>query len=228
MSLLIDNDVVHKLAQLDLLNPSITILEREFGELCVLKTLKYKFCPSVDNEAKRRRAVSIYGVEIVRRIEMFLEDVCCRVDKEVSDSVFIDILTENDNAFDAGEMQLLQELVDAEDDLMFTGDKKFLKALAKEERLQSKLPIIEKRFVCFEQILCLLIKELGFDPIKNKFLLLLSSGKKCDITLKMCFEGHDEAKHDRVIDNLYTHIKYLREETGNLLLDEQQWQTVSS
>ncbi len=212
MALLIDNDVVDKLAALDLLQEAGELLRSKFGKLFILDTLKYKLCPSPKKPSKRKKR----NVAVISRIEVFIKGDIVEISSEVKNEDLINAI-ESTKGLDIGEMRLLQVLFDKENEILLTGDKRFLKALVSVESLSETLELVSERFICFEQIICFLIMELGFELIKTKFLQALDAETRLDSTLKMCFEGQYNAIEGRVIENLNIHIAYLREESKQLL-----------
>jgi len=211
LALLIDNDVVDKLAQLDLLQEAEKLLRSRFGNLIILGTLEYRLCPKRPSKRKKRNA------SVMSRIEAFIEKDIIKINAEVTDKHLLNAVEENIKGLDIGEMQLLQALLHEENEMLFTGDKRFLKALVSVSSLDNVLEKVNEYFICFEQIICFLIMELGFELVKTKFMLALNTGIKLDSTLKMCFEGQNDALEERVVQNLNTHIEYLRQESGRLL-----------
>lgn len=218
MALLLDNDVVEKLAQLDLLQETKTLLTTEFGQLKILDTLKYKLCPKKESKRKKRNAT------VMNRIENFIKEDIIEISCEIEDEALINAIATNPVGLDAGEMQLLQALFDSENELLFTGDKRFLKALANIDALEKKLEKISGSFICFEQIIYFLIKELGFEQVKAKFVQALEEKIDIDKALKCCFEGREQAVEELVIKNLSTlYIDDIRKETGSLLSVSEKW-----
>lgn len=216
MALLLDNDVVHKLAQMDLLVDSEEILRSKFGQLSVLHTLKFKFCPHPSKENKRNRAIQKYGSCVVTRIESFIASAE-NIDTTVSNHALLQAMSEEPHTLDAGEMQLVQTLLDSNGGHLFTGDKKFLASLSKLECIEPLLPTINDSFICFEQIMIVLIQELGFDTVKTKYLKALDSSVALDKTLQFCMEGKEEAQEATVLKNLQYHIEHLRSNSSDLL-----------
>lgn len=221
MALLLDNDIVYKLAQLDLLQEAKTLLHNEFGELKVLDTLKFKLCPQ--HPSKRTKAEKKHGGEVLSRIEDFIDNDISEINCIVEDEALINALATNPDGLDTGEMQLLQALFDSENELLFTGDKRFLRALANADALKEKLVHVSESFICFEQIIYFLIKKLGFEQIKSKFIQALDAKIEVDKTLKCCFEGREQAIEDRVIENLRYYIDSIRTESGQLLSIGEKW-----
>ncbi|MDD2724664.1 MAG: hypothetical protein PHH59_11670 [Methylovulum sp.] len=221
MALLLDNDVVHKLAQLDLLMDASKLLRKEFGGLKILDTLKFKFCPKPEDTAKRAKAEKKYGVVVVKRIDDFLHSGISEISQAVQDTDLMNAMI-SDEDLDTGEMQLLQALFDEKEQLLFTGDKRFLKALAETELLSDRLTDIQEKFVCLEQLMCFLIKNLSFTVINGKFVGAVNSQTPLlDTTLRVCFGSKREnAIENEVIENLVNEIGHLKKQTKNLLTNE--------
>lgn len=223
MALLIDNDIVHKLAQLDLLEQAKPLLQEKYGDLQVLNTLRFKYCPS--SASKRARVIKRYTEEVVDRMQAFIDDGIREIDCVLTDLTLIEAMDESSDGLDAGEMQLLQALIDAEEACMFTGDKRFLTALASSEGItQAHVDKLEQSFVCFEQIMCFLIKQIGFDVIKQKYIDAKQSGIELDTALRVCFGGSGtQAQETTVQDNLRSHVDTLRSSTASLLSNSSDW-----
>lgn len=217
MALLIDNDIVHKLAQLDLLTDAVTLLKEIYGDLKVLDTLRYKFCHP--NHQRREKNDKKYNQIVIKRIETFLDsDKVEEISVTVNDSLLLDAMNSLES-LDVGEMQLLQSLFNEKENLLFTGDKRFLKALTKAELLQSKLVEVEKKFISFEQIISFLIDKLSFEKIKEHYISSLNLNVTLDASLRTCFSKRDKAILSEVLQTLDMYIEDLKKETGNLLGD---------
>lgn len=218
MALLLDNDVVDKLAQLDLLQETKALLISKFGRLMILNTLKYKLCPRNESKRKKRNAT------VMSRIEDFIKEKdIIEIDCDIEDEDLIKVLTTNTEGLDAGEMQLFQALFEHENELFFTGDKRFLKAISMFDFLDEKLKQVNGSVICFEQIIYFLITELGFELVKTKFIQALEAEIKVDNTLKFCFEGQHQAVEKRVLENLSIQIGYVRKDSGQLLSVSKEW-----
>lgn len=229
MALLIDNDIVHKLAQLDLLRIAKVLLEEKYGELQILNTLRFKFCPKTT--AKRLKVEKRYSVEVIDRIQDFIDsDInLTEIDCEVTDSTLIEAMYSNDDGLDIGEMQLLQALIDSDESCMFTGDKRFLRALANSPEISdAHIPKLGESFVCFEQIICYLINEMGFEVVKQHYIEAKQTELSLDATLRVCFGGvGTDAQESTVQDNLQHHVDTLRAETSTLLSISDDWISIS-
>lgn len=223
MALLIDNDVVHKLAQMDLLEPAVTILKEKYGELKILNTLKFKFCHT--DSGKRSRLEKRFTKTVIDRIEAFINSGITEVDCEITDEALITAMVSSDEGLDVGEMQLLQALIDGEESNFFTGDKRFLKALAASEKLSTTHgEKLKHCFVCFEQIMSFLIKSLGFDLVKQKYIQAKQLGLNLDSVLRACFGGSGiEALEANVQQSLGSYVSDLMLETIDLLSKSEVW-----
>ncbi|MBJ6954401.1 MULTISPECIES: hypothetical protein [Vibrio] len=221
MTLLIDNDIVHKLAQLDLLDDATQILRDRYGNLEVLNTLRFKFCPQ--NGSKRARQENKHTPAVIGRIQNFIDTSATEVDCEITDVALLEAMAISNDGLDVGEMQLLQSMIEREESIMFTGDKRFLKALAQDANISVHIGKLEEAFVCFEQIMIFLIKEFGFEYVKQKFLVALGLGLKVDSTLRMCFEGLEQAEESRVFENLQLNVASLRRDTESYLSTLAAW-----
>lgn len=214
MALLIDNDVVDKLAELDLLQEAGDVLRSRFGDLIILDTLKFRLCPQKPSKRKKRNDI------VMGRIESFIKKDVIEISPEVTNEQLLNAIDEGIKGLDIGEMQLLQALFNKNNEMLLTGDKRFLKALVSVPSLDETLKIVGESFICFEQIILFLIAELGFELIKTKFVSALDMELKLDATLKQCFEGQNEAIESQVTQNLNVHIGYLRNKSGQLLCCE--------
>jgi hypothetical protein len=215
VALLLDNDIVHKLAQLNFLEKASQLLKEEYGELKVLNTLKFKFCPK--QESKRTKAEKKFSSLIVERIEAFIQSGIAEINQEVTDVELIEAANSVSGLND-GEMQLLQALLNEKGQLFFTGDKRFLKALANTLSLQNKLAKIQNHFVCFEQILLLLIKKLSFEIVRVNY-IDAKNNYSIDLTLRICFSSEPEKiPESQFISNLEKYIEDLQLETNHLLI----------
>lgn len=220
MALLLDNDIVHKLAQLDLLTEANQLLKEEYRELKVLSTFKFKFCPK--KEAARSKAEKKYGALIVSRIDNFIKSGISEIKQEVTDVELIEAAN-SVSGLDDGEMQLLQFFLNEKEGLFFTSDKRFLRALANTPTLQNKLTEIQNRFVCFEQIIFLLIRKLSFEVVRNSYIEAKNNSYPVDGALGNCFTFHLTCEPNNITESQFIsaieeYIERLQQETNSLLI----------
>lgn len=208
MAVLLDNDVVLKLAQLDLLAEGCKLLTRNYGQLFVLDTLVYQL--------KGKAAVRRYGTEAIERVNHCLAHGNFSLFVEViTDPRLITLQNDFDN-LDEGEMRLVQGLLNHHD-LLLTGDKRFLKAIADTGFIENAA--LNNRFVCLEQIICFLINELSLDHVNDKATKAFQGEYRVDSALRTCI-GHGRT-HDHVFEGF---LNQLRELPEILLSIEQHWQ----
>jgi len=208
VAVLLDNDVVLKLAQLDLLAEGCKLLTRNYGQLFVLDTLVYQL--------KGKAAVRRYGAEAIERVSHCLEQGNFSLFVEViTDPRLITLQNDFDN-LDEGEMRLVQGLLNHHD-LLLTGDKRFLKAIADTGFVENAA--LNNRFVCLEQIICFLINELSLDHVNDKATKAFQGEYRVDSALRTCI-GHGRT-HDHVFEGF---LNQLRELPEILLSIEQHWQ----
>lgn len=206
MSVLLDNDVVLKLAQLGLLTEGCSLLSQEYGQLIVLDTLYYQL-----NGKKMREK---YGDEIIDLIKALINTGMLNIfDRKITDSKLIELQNTHDD-LDEGEMRLLQGLID-DQDLLFSGDKRFIKEISKTSIIKDKN--LANRFVCIEQIICFLINRLGIELVDEKATSAFSIAE-IDKALRNCIGS------GRSIEHVYfSTLSYINELPSNLLSNTQNW-----
>lgn len=208
MAVLLDNDVVLKLAQLDLLADGCKLLTKNYGQLFVLDTLVYQL--------QGKAAVRRYGVEAIERVKNCLTQGNFLLFSEViTDPRLISLQNDFDN-LDEGEMRLVQGLLNHHD-LLLSGDKRFLKAIADTGFIEEAA--LHNRFVCLEQVMCFLINELSLDHVNEKATIAFQGEYRVDSALRTCI-GYGRT-HEHVIEGF---LNQLRELPEILLSIEQHWQ----
>ena len=95
---------------------------------------------------------------------------------------------------------------------IFTGDKRFIKALAK-----VNLPIIQEslnhKLWCLEQLVLKNIEADGFETIKE----LIVPVRECDKAIKNIFGSGLKSTYENSLVTLKSYIEECRQEAGNLL-----------
>ncbi|MBN7123533.1 hypothetical protein BSU01_17745 [Erwinia billingiae] len=210
MAVLLDNDVVLKLSQLDLLADGCRLLTQKYGQLYVLDTLIYQL--------KGKAALRRYGAEAIERVEQCLSQSVFLPFKEIiTDSRLIDLQNSHDH-LDEGEMRLLQGMLNHQD-ILLSGDKRFLKAIADTGFIEEAA--LNNRFVCLEQMICLLINELSLDYVNGKASIAFQGDFRVDSALRTCI-GNGRT-HEHALEGF---IHQLRELPEVLLSIEQHWKLV--
>lgn len=175
MAVLLDNDVVLKLAQLDLLEDGCALLSKTYGQLFVLDTLEYQL--------NGPRYIKRYGAEAIHRVrECISKKTFLLFSEMITDQRLINLQNDFDN-LDDGEMRLMQGLLNHHD-LLLTGDKRFLKTIAETGFIEEAA--LNNRFVCLEQVICFLINGYSLDYINEKATNAFSSDIRVDSALRTC------------------------------------------
>ncbi|EGB6219164.1 TPA: hypothetical protein MD648_002921 [Citrobacter freundii] len=208
MAVLLDNDVVLKLAQLDLLADGCKLLARNYGQLFVLDTLVYQL--------RGKAAVRRYGADAIARVQSCLAQGSFLLFGEVITDPRLISLQNNFDNLDEGEMRLVQGLLNHHD-LLLSGDKRFLKAIADTGFIEEAA--LNNRFVCLEQVICFLINELSLAHVNEKATIAFGGDFRVDSALRTCI-GHGHT-HEHVIEGF---LHQLRELPDILLSIEQHWQ----
>jgi hypothetical protein len=181
---LFDNDFVIKLAQLDLLEDACSIIGATPSNTDHLATLPYV----ARRKFRRKSKQSERNQESLNRIT----DWCHRY-KNVLESRVSEILEQANRslAIDPGEAILLAEAVDDPEVVIFTGDKRCVRALGTEPGLRSIALALRGRVQILESIILRLIDGLGFEAVKQYVLAADSVNGMLDIAFRT-----DEARRD--------------------------------
>nr|WP_241199788.1 hypothetical protein [Erwinia billingiae] len=198
------------MSQLDLLADGCRLLTQKYGQLYVLDTLIYQL--------KGKAALRRYGAEAIERVEQCLSQSVFLPFKEIiTDSRLIDLQNSHDH-LDEGEMRLLQGMLNHQD-ILLSGDKRFLKAIADTGFIEEAA--LNNRFVCLEQMICLLINELSLDYVNGKASIAFQGDFRVDSALRTCI-GNGRT-HEHALEGF---IHQLRELPEVLLSIEQHWKLV--
>ncbi|EER0916853.1 TPA: hypothetical protein J1Y61_001910 [Escherichia coli] len=207
MAVLLDNDVVLKLAQLDLLADGCKLLTSKYGQLYVLDTLFYQL--------RGKSALRRYGAEALERVQQCLsERAFLPFEELITDQRLIELQNNFEN-LDEGEMRLLQGLINNHD-LLLSGDKRFLKAIAETGFIEKAS--LNNRFVCLEQVVCFLINELSLDHVNAKASIAFQGKCRVDSALRTCI-GYGRT-HEHVMEGIFHQLRGLPE---TLLSIEVHW-----
>jgi len=212
----IDNDIIKKLATFELFDKTIKLFEADATGIRILATAKYKFKRDFEKLGKGRlRQPEARLVNYERTIE--LVETLPRIDQAEVDNELFEQLSEFEG-IDAGEAilttyvaQVLQK-DDSGEAFILTGDKRYLKALAKVDfpELQA---LLKNRFWCLEQLVLRDIREYGFESVRGKIVPV----RDCDKACKAVFGSGALSTEENVLVTISGYIETLRAETGNLL-----------
>ena len=198
----LDNDIILKLSAFDLLDMTIAVLKISPENLRVLDTAQHVF--------KRNRKVSQKYSEVTReRAIDFVKG--CQTVKPVASPEFIVL----DQMLDVGEATLVAATREVSPFIFMTGDKRCLRDLATKVELAEVAERLRGRVICLEQVTLLLIRQHGFETIKQQVLPILD----CDISLKACFGSGEKAIERNVVEALEGYIMDLDKSSIGLLAD---------
>ncbi|WP_293332160.1 hypothetical protein [Microcoleus sp. CAWBG58] len=210
----IDNDIVKKLATFQLFDNTLKLFDASYEQVNILETAKYKFEKDWKNfEGGKRQKTEdrVINYKQVLYLTRTLENIS---EADIDQEIFIQLSSiEN---IDQGEAILTSHAIKViQDDKyaqIFTGDKRFIKALAK-----VNLPIIQEslnhKLWCLEQLVLRNIEADGFETIKD----LIVPVRECDKAIKNVFGSGLKSTPENSLDTLKKYIEECREEAGNLL-----------
>ena len=196
----LDNDIILKLSAFNLLDAAIAALKISPENLRVLDTAQHVF--------KRNRKVSQKYSEVTReRAIDFVKS--CQTVKPVDSPEFIVL----GQMLDVGEATLVAATREVSPFIFMTGDKRCLRDLATKAELTEVAERLRGRVICLEQVILLLIRQQGFEIIKQYILPMLD----CDTSLKACFGSGEKAIERNVIEALEGYITDLEKSSIGLL-----------
>lgn len=206
--LFVDNDVIKKLAALDLLDAAIEALGFRVEETFVLPTAKYKFHAGDSKKGQKK-----WGERTHPRIVNFLGRA--RPIEDQFDQSLHDALASVEN-IDDGEAVLLSATVSNEGALLTTGDKRCVLALATADGCRETAKKLEGRIICVEQVMLRVILHVGFDEVLEKAVPGLSELQ--DTALRVAFGSGPQTKREIAEEALSRYIAELREKAAGLLV----------
>jgi hypothetical protein len=198
--LLLDNDVVLKLAQYDILNEFAGV----FGEPTnsfILPTLRYRF--SLNDDTKAMRIVRDGAA--LERLRAFVASASELVDEP--DATLLSVLDDLP-AVDVGEAILFAIASSDSHCLVFTGDKRSVVALAGSESTRGIVRSLAGRVHCLEQVVARILDS------HQEALVQKIQGRVWDQSLQICF-GCGTVQG--ALRGLGSYYRNLRETTGDLL-----------
>ncbi|NJN73369.1 MAG: hypothetical protein HC799_11460 [Limnothrix sp. RL_2_0] len=210
----VDNDILKKLATFQLFDSTLKIFHITYQNVKILGTAKYKFRNSRKKiKSGRSRQASDEVINWDRLIRL-TETLPCIENTEIDLNLFAQLSEYKD--IDAGEAELVCQAISLiqKDKLaqIFTGDKRFIKALAKVD-LQPVHDALKNRILCLEQIVLKNIENLGFEEIRH----LVAPVRECDKSIKSVFGSGIHTDKDNAVSTLNGYISDLRKDSNSLL-----------
>jgi len=210
----IDNDVLKKLITFKLFDWTLDLFNCSYQQVNILETAQYKFegdWRKFKNGKSRRTEDKLIKYEEVVALAKILPQIS---EISVARDIF-EQLSSFEN-IDPGEAILTSHVIALlkkdEDAQIFTGDKRFLTALA-----QADLPEInaylKHRIWCLEQLVLKNIDCYGFEWVREQIVPV----RDCDRAIKAVFGSGDQSSFCNVILALNQYIEDNRASTGSLL-----------
>lgn len=191
MIVLADNDIILKLAQCDLLDDLPELLGQDWHEIFVTPTAKYQLLlPRSPKKALNKCG----NEETLARLTAFLNST--QIVPEVQDKALLAKL-DNIEGIDDGEKLLFAAIVELDNPLLITGDRRALRTLLKnKDHLPTVFSALQNSVVTFETALLLAMRKLGFAVVKSKLLgsPLLTSSKR-DGVLQLAMKSETGEDH---------------------------------
>lgn len=210
----IDNDILKKLATFGLFDKTLDLFHSSYQQVKILETAQYKFKQDWQKFRKgkiRKTENTLIKYEKVLELAKNLP--------QISDPSFDQEIFEQLSNFpniDAGEAILASHAIALlkkdEDAQIFTGDKRFLSALAKVDLLEIET-YLKHRIWCLEQLVLKNIDCYGFDFIRNQIVPV----RDCDRAIKAVFGSGEQSSSCNAIPTLKQYIEDIRATTGSLL-----------
>lgn len=206
--LFVDNDVIKKLAALDLLDIALEVLGYSVADVYVLGTASYKF--ETRNPTK---GVKKYGAITHPRIAAFLAQAQAVTDQ--FDQGLHDQLATVEGV-DGGEAILLSAAASNDGALLTTGDKRCLNAFAGAKDCAAVAAKLAGRVICVEQLVLRAISHTGFDEVLARAAPGLPELQ--DTALNVVFGSGAQTQRRNAEDALTSYVSELRGTTGALLI----------
>jgi hypothetical protein len=170
----IDNDVIFKLSQYDLLDEFIQAYETSFESIFILSTLKYRAYLK-----EEERSIEFLGSKEAYDNVVSIVGSC--KEAVISDELMKEVIQSDQLNIDHGELILTYCLKETEESKLVTGDKRAVKALSE----HSEFNFCRCKVLILEQILLKMINTLDFGTIRKK----ISSNPDVDKALRVCFSS---------------------------------------
>ena len=201
----LDNDIILKLSAFDLLDMAIAALKISPENLRVLEEAQHVF--------RKNRGVLKQYSEVTRKRAIDFVKSCQTVNPVASPELIV-----LNQMLDVGEAMLLAATREVSPFVFMTGDKRCLRTLAMKVELAEVAERLRGRAICLEQVMLLLIRQQGFETIKQ-YVLPILDGDDCDTSLKACFGSRTQAIEENVVLALEGYLTALDKSSIGLLAD---------
>ena len=203
MDLLADNDAIVKLGQCRLLREFLMCFEVG-SRYFVTET----FQPWLRGRIKNGRVPEYVGLEVLA-----IAPLAVQIPQQ-NELLLNEIPT---NEIDAGESVLIAAAYGSASKILFTGDKRAIKALANHPSIEKLRSGLVGKLICVEQAVLMLIDRHGFEPVRSNIVATLQVNSDLDTALRACFGSGMLATEENVISALESYVTELREIADCLL-----------
>ena len=199
--LFLDNDAIHKLSIVYLLDEAIETLAGNEAETFVLSTFKFRW-------KKKSKALPADVLVLVTALLSRSKELTATPKPELLEQMA------NVDGIDEGEAILFALAADDDLALVTTGDKRSIRALAQTAECAGLVAALAGRVVILEQVLLRLIEAKGFPFVHDR---VLRCQDLSDTALRSAFGSREQATEQGVVDALNYYIEDLRKVAGSLL-----------
>jgi len=210
----IDNDVLKKLITFELFDRTLDLFNCSYQQVNILETAQYKFegdWRKLKKGKSRKTEDKLIKYEEVVALAKILPQI-----SEVSVAIEIFEQLSSFENIDPGEAILTSHAIALlkkdEDAQIFTGDKRFLIALAQVD-LPEINSYLKHRMWCLEQLVLKNIDYYGFEWVREQIVPV----RDCDRAIKAVFGSGDQSSSCNAIPTLKQYIEDVRASTGSLL-----------
>ncbi|AFZ44349.1 hypothetical protein PCC7418_2193 [Halothece sp. PCC 7418] len=210
----IDNDVLKKLITFELFDWTLDLFNCSYPQVNILETAQYKFegdWRKLKKGKSRRTEDKLIKYEEVVALAKTLPQI-----SKVSVAIEIFEQLSSFENIDPGEAILTSHAIALlkkdEDAQIFTGDKRFLIALAQVD-LPEINSYLKHRIWCLEQLVLKNIDYYGFEWVREQIVPV----RDCDRAIKAVFGSGDQSSSCNAIPTLKQYIEDIRATTGSLL-----------
>jgi hypothetical protein len=206
LPLLVDNDAILKLSACNLLHEALTLLGCMPQEAMVLDAARHAFRKRRDRQ--RPQDIQEYTLAGLERAVIFAENAI-RI-QEAPDPSIQEVLASIPNVDPEGDLILVDRAYALKDAILLTGDKRCIRAIAKNEPTRFIYDSLVNRVVCLEAVIRALMTAHGFEHIRDCVVPVT----ECDTALKVIFGSGKFAQHANVQAAIEGYITDLERDVG--------------
>ena len=195
MRIFLDNDIIIKLAALDLLGFFQSLVKDEDPEIICLPSLIYILNKKNLLQGKSLERASDFISSCIKLGPTYIASLDIDADNERSLSTCPGI--------DSGEAQLLLAALASPGSVVLTGDKRCLTALCQSGTTIELVQKLQGRVLILEQLILAMISTLGFQDVKARAL----NGVWCDTAIRASFGSGLDAEESNVVSTLQSYVE---------------------